>query len=123
MLAEQYIKEGIRIRKAYLENIKMIINEEPKIMERKKSFEKIQNEMNSIVVSDLNEIRKTLELNEKLIYLEKEIRNIQDIIKPYYEKIEILKNDRDRLYLAITEKYPNITEKEIEQEIMSKVEE
>lgn len=123
MIAEQYINEGIRIRKSYLENIKMIIKEEPRMMERKKYFEKIQNEMNVIVKSDINEVRKMLELNEKLIYLEKEIREIQDIIKPYYDVIEKLKNDRDRLYLSIKEKYPNITEKEIEQEIMSKVDE
>lgn len=123
MIAEQYINEGIRIRKSYLENIKMIVKEEPRMMERKKYFEKIQNEMNVIVKSDINEVRKMLELNEKLIYLEKEIREIQDIIKPYYDVIEKLKNDRDRLYLSIKEKYPNITEKEIEQEIMSKVDE
>lgn len=123
MIAEQYINEGIRIRKSYLENIKMIVKEEPRMMERKKYFEKIQNEMNVIVKSDINEVRKMLELNEKLIYLEKEIREIQDIIKPYYDVIEKLKNDRDRLYLSIKEKYPNITDKEIEQEIMSKVDE
>ena len=123
MIAEEYINEGIRIRKSYLENIKMIVKEEPRMMERKKYFEKIQNEMNVIVKSDINEVRKMLELNEKLIYLEKEIREIQDIIKPYYDVIEKLKNDRDRLYLSIKEKYPNITEKEIEQEIMSKVDE
>ena len=123
MIAEQYLNEGIRIRKSYLENIKMIVKEEPRMMERKKYFEKIQHEMNVIVKSDINEVRKMLELNEKLIYLEKEIREIQDIIKPYYDVIEKLKNDRDILYLSIKEKYPNITDKEIEQEIMSKVDE
>lgn len=122
MIAEQYINEGIRIRKEYIENIKMIVKEEPRLMERKKQFEKIQNDMESIVMSDLNEMRKTLELNEKLIYLEREINSIQNIIKPYYQVIENLKNDTDRLYLAIKEKYPNITEKEIEQDIMSRVE-
>ena len=123
MIAEQYINEGIRIRKLYIQNLKEILKEEPKIMSRKTSFEKLQEEMGSIVNSDLNEIRKTLELDKKLIHLEKEIKSIQDIIKPYYNAIENLKNDRDRLYLSIKEKYPNITEQQIEREIMSKVDE
>ena len=47
MIAEQYINEGIRIRKAYLQNLKEILKEEPKIMSRKTSFEKLQTEMMS----------------------------------------------------------------------------
>ena len=79
--------------------------------------------MEVTVKSDLNEIRKTLDLNNKLIVLEKEIKIIQDIVRPFYDKIEALKSDKDRLYLAIKEKYPNITQEEIEKDIMSKVEE
>ena len=76
-----------------------------------------------IVNSNINDIRKTLELNNKLIVLEKEIKKIQDIVKPFYDVIENLNKDRDVLYLAIKEKYPNITTEQIEREIMSKVEE
>jgi hypothetical protein len=123
MISEQYINEGIRIRKAYIQNLKEIVKEEPRIMSRKSSFEKLQIEMGNVVKSDLNEIRKTLELNEKLIYLEKEIRSIQDIIRPFYDNIEKLKTDRDRLYESIKGKYPNITIEQIEKEIMSKVDE
>lgn len=123
MIAEHYIKEGLRIRKCYIQNLKEIIKQEPIIFERKTSFEQLKNEMEATVKSDLNDVRKILELNNKLIYIEKEIRIIQDIIKPYYDVIENLKTDRDKLYLAITEKYPNITQEEIEKDIMSRVEE
>jgi uncharacterized protein (UPF0305 family) len=123
MIAEQYIKEGIRIRKSYINNIKEIIEQEPKISNKKNSFEKLKNEMEDIVKSDINDIRKTLELNEKLLHLEKEIKAIQDVIRPFYDNIENLRNERDKLYLAIIEKYPNITAKEIEHDIMSHVKE
>jgi hypothetical protein len=123
MIAEQYINEGIRIRKSYIQNLKEILKQEPIIMNRKIIFEKLQNEIESTVYSDQNEIRKTMEINEKILKLEKEIKSIQEIIKPFYDSIENLKNDRDRLYLAIKEKYPNISDKQIEQEIMSKIEE
>jgi len=121
MIAEQYIKEGIRLRKVYLENIKEIIKQEPKIHERKKMFEVVKDEMKNLVFGDLNEIRKTVEINNKLLDLEKEIKIIQDIIRPYYETIEKLKGERDRLYVAIKEKYPDITFEQIEKEIMSRL--
>ena len=123
MISEQYIQEGIRIRKQYINNLKEILKQEPNIMAKKERFQELQLEMEKIVKSNSNEIRKTMELNEKLIFVEKELIAIQNIIKPYYENIEKLKNDRDRLYLAIKEKYPDITQQEIEQDIMSRVEE
>ena len=123
MIAEQYINEGIRIRKSYIQNLKEILKQEPIIFERKKIFEKLKDDMESTVKSDINEARKILELNNKLITIEKEIRVIQNIIKPYYDAIESLRTDKDRLYLAIKEKYPNITQEEIEKDIMSRVDE
>jgi hypothetical protein len=123
MIAEQYINEGIRIRKSYIQNLKEILKQEPIIFERKTIFEKLKDDMEATVTSDINEARKILELNNKLITIEKEIRVIQNIIKPYYDAIESLRTDKDRLYLAIKEKYPNITQEEIEKDIMSRVEE
>ena len=123
MIAEQYIKEGIRLRKSYIENLKEILNQEPAINDRKKAFENLRDEMEKLVFSDLNDVRKTLVLNNKLMEIDKEIKNIQEIIKPYYDTIEKLKTERDRLYVAIKEKYPNVTDQEIEQEIMKHVEE
>lgn len=121
MIAEQYIKEGIRLRKSYIENLKEILKQEPSINERKKTFDEIKDEMEKIVYSDLNDVRKTLILNNKLMDLDKEIKKVQDIVRPYYDNIEKLKVERDRLYLAIKEKYPIITDQEIEKEIMTRV--
>lgn len=123
MISQQYINEGIRIRKEYILNLKEILKKEPEIIAKRQKFMDLQSEMKKIAESDLNDVRKTLQLNENLMILEKEMKNIQNIIKPYSDVIEKLKDDRDRLYLAIKEKYPKITQQEIEQEIMSKVEE
>ena len=121
MIDNQYILAGARLRKSYIENLKEILKQEPVINERKESFERLKNEMEKIVFSDLNDVRKTLELNNKLMELDKEIRKVQEVIKPYYDKIESLKTERDRLYLSIKEKYPGITDEQIEKEIMSKI--
>jgi len=121
MLAKQYIDEGVRIRKTYLYNLKEILKEEPKILKKKTQFEKLSSDMESVVKSDKNDIRKTLELNSALILLEKEIISIQKIVQPYYDIIEKLKSDSDKLYLAIKEKYPKMGASDIEKEIMDKV--
>ena len=121
MLAKQYIDEGIRIRKNYLFNLEEILKQEPKIFEKKQKFDELSSEMERVVKSDKNDVRKTLELNNTLMLLEKEIINIQNIVKPYHDAIESLRKDTDKLYLAIKEKYPNITPSEIENEIMSNV--
>lgn len=123
MLSKQYIDEGIRIRKMYLKNLNEILKIEPKITEKKMSFDKLAKEMESVIKSDKNDVRKTLELNSTLMLLEKEIVSIQKSIKPYSDVIEHLKTDSDKLFLAIKEKYPNMTPSEIEAEIMSKVDE
>jgi predicted transcriptional regulator len=123
MIAEQYIKDGIRLRKSYIENIKEIVKLEPLINKRKKNFDDLKVEMESIVFSDKNDIRKTVELNNSLIQLDKEVKKVQELVRPFYDKIESLKSERDRLYVAIKEKYPNITDQQIENEIMERVNE
>jgi hypothetical protein len=123
MIAEQYINEAKRIRQEYLKNLSQILTQEPKVEERKKEGLRIQEEISDIINSDLNEVKKILELNNRLLILEKEIVSIQNIVRPYSENIEKLRGDSDRLFLAIKEKYPNIDDKDIEEEIMSHIEE
>lgn len=122
MIAEQYINEAKRIRQEYLKNLSQILTQEPKVEERKKEGLRIQEEISDIINSDLNEVKKILELNNRLLILEKEIVSIQNIVRPYSENIEKLRGDSDRLFLAIKEKYPNIDDKDIEEEIMSHIE-
>ena len=121
MISEEYINEAKRIRIEYLNNLKYIIDEDPKVEDRKKEGLKIQDEMKDILNSEFNDVRKTIELNNKLMVLEKEIIAIQNIIKPYSEKIKKLRDDSDRLFLAIKEKYPDIDNITLENEIMSQI--
>ena len=123
MIAQQYIDEALRIRKQYLLNINKILEQEPVINEKKNIALKIQDDMETTVKSDLNEIRKSTEIDKKLLSLDKEIKKIQDIIKPYYDNIDKLKNDADRLYLSIKEKYLNLDEQTIKNIILSKMDE
>lgn len=123
MIDEIFINEGIRIRKVYIYNMTELIKQEPIVLKKKEEIEILQEEMKSIVNSELNDVRKTLELNKNLLIMEREIKVIQDMVKPYNDAIEQLKVDTDKLYLAIKRKYPNIQTSQIEKDIMSRVEE
>jgi len=124
MIAIQYITEGLRIRKCYMDNLKEILKLEESINVEKNNLEKIKKESEFIVKNpDMSEARKKLTLNIKLLEMERNMKSIQDTIKPFYDKIEKLKIDADRLYISIKEKYPNMKPEDIEKEIMRNVRE
>ena len=116
-LDKPYINEATRIRKEYITSLKMILTEENSIKENKSEVDTLQNNMETIIEEDMNDITKRLKLNNDLIKIEKIIKKIQDRIKPHYDNIERLRKDADKLYNSITEKYPNLSEKEIETQI------
>lgn len=124
MIPQQYINEGVRIRQIYMENLREILKLEDSIIKEKNNLEKVKKEAELIVKDpDISEARKKLTLNQKLYEMDKNIRTIQNTIKPFYDKIEKLREDADRLLIAIKEKYPNISPQEIEKDIMSHVRE
>jgi len=116
-LDQIYINEAIRIRQEYMGSIKNILREENILKQKKSEIDNIQNGMEEIVESDIHDITKRLKLNEELIKIERIIRIIQEKIRPHYENIEQLRKDADNLFTSITEKYPNITKDDIEEQI------
>lgn len=112
-----YIDDAIRIRKEYLNALNIILEEEKSINEKKSEIINIHNHSNEIINSELSDVTKRLKLNLQLNEIEKRINEIQDKIRPYYEKIENLRLQADRLYSSIIEKYPNISTEEIQQQI------
>lgn len=121
-IPKQYITEAERIRKIYLSNMKEIVRLEKFVDVEKDKIVEFQKELESIIKDpDLSDVRKTLTLNNRLLDIERSIKKIQDSIKPYYENIESLRGDADRLYIAIKEKYPNISKDDIQTEIMKYV--
>jgi len=112
-----YINEAIRIRGEYMTSLKNILKEEGALNIKKSEIDNIQDGMEKMVESDMHDVTKRLKLNEQLIKIERIIKNIQGKIKPHYDNIENLRVDADRLYTSIKEKYPNVTENDIKEQI------
>lgn len=112
MIDKIYIEEAVRIRKEYLNNLIYISNEEDNIKEYISKLKKIQNEIENGELNDEKYYR------EMLFDIEIMIKKATNKIKPYYDKIKVLDNNQSTLYNNIREKYTNITDDEIKNDIL-----
>ena len=91
-----------------------------------KLIDDANNDDYSWYIKHFNKKNPRLYMTKLIIQLiDQATNNDYSFIIKYNKKMrrEKLKDDRDKLYLAIKEKYPNISIEQIEKEIMSKVEE
>ncbi len=116
-LDNTYIGEAVRIRRKYVNSLNNILKEEDSLKQKKSEIEKIKDSMGTLIEGDLHDVTKRLKLNEHLIKIEKIIKDIQDKIRPHHKSIENLRKDAIKLYTSIKEKYPNISEDEIKEQI------
>lgn len=106
-----YIEEAKRIRREYLNNLKYIILQEDVLNNSKKKLEKITSDIDNNETTDI--------FNKDVLFqLSAIIETAVAKITPFNEKFKILDADQLKLYNAIKEKYPNITDIEIENEIV-----
>ena len=113
-----YIDESIRIRKEYVYNIKFIDKLEPEYESLLEKFEKAKSVIDDIDYDEsdprYNKDFFVKMLEELNISIEETSKNI----KPYIDAIKKLDEDQKVLYYSIKEKYPNITDTQMEDAIV-----
>ena len=118
-IPQQYITEAQRIRTSYLHNMGEILRLEKFIDVEKNKLKVFQEELGNVVKDpDISDVKKVFTLNNKLLDMDRSIKKVQDAIKPFYENIEQLRGDADRLYVALKERYPKIKKEEVQNELM-----
>jgi vacuolar-type H+-ATPase catalytic subunit A/Vma1 len=112
-LDKLYIDEAKRIRKVYLTNLANIVNKEDEIEMYFQLIENIKNEVNNSqnAIDEQFFISKLMEINDN-------IEKIKSFIIPHYEKIKELDGSQKTLYNNIKDKYPSITDEEVQDQIM-----
>jgi len=107
-----YINEAIRIREEYINNMHHINNSDTIIKNIIKDMEKLKDDISTD--SDISEdVYKS-----KLVELDTILNKISVKIVPYHEKIMLLGKDQEKLSLAIKDKYPKISDDDIQQQII-----
>ncbi len=111
---DRFLKEGSRIREEYLENLEFIVNKEQEMLRIKDDLFKLITDIKSF--GTINEIDEELVAN-RIQKLDRELKDLQKSIKPKTERIDELRSDADRLYDIIKEKYPDITQDDLKDQL------
>ena len=120
---QRYIENAIRIRKEFLLVMSDILDKETEISNHKKRISELMTINEKYIV---NNSKKSIENIKKDIQndlndIESNIIKINSKLLPILEKLEKLKKESKELYLAIKDKYPNLSEQEIQNQIFEKL--
>lgn len=118
IIADIYIKEAVRIRKTYIDNLMYIVENEEEIVKYKEEIEQIGKDVNIVSKKSADDPEYKKFLNEKLNDLEINIEKAKKKILPYYDKIIKIQKDTENLWNSIKEKYPEITKEELQEQII-----
>ena len=106
----KFIEQSKQIRREYIKVVKEVVNFEYKINEYKDKLAEIS--------ESLDENMKEEEIRLKLMDMEKNIKIIENMMKPHIEKINILEKHADQLFENIKERYPDMTIEQIKLELI-----
>ena len=114
-ISDIYISEAVRIRKEYLESINNINKYQNDINQYK-------NELNSYR-EELNRNRNITEtqFKEKLEEIDICLAKVKDKLQPFFDTIKTLDEDQRKLYNTIKEKYINISDDDIKNNILNAI--
>jgi len=112
MIEQLYINEAKRIREEYLNNLIYIANEEDTIKGLTNDLEQISEDVEASEKKDEKYYR------DALFEVELMIRKATEKIFPYHEKVKDLDKQQRKLYNTIKDKYPDITDEDMQKEII-----
>lgn len=120
---QRYIDESNRIREKYLITLDDISKREIEILKYKNEIE-ILMEKNTKYISDndkkdVEQIKE--DLKEELLEIDSNINKIVSKLEPYFKSIEKLKKESQELFISIKEKYPELTEQNIQEQIFMSI--
>lgn len=121
---QRYIDEAHNIREEYLKNIEIIATQEEKIEEYKTIINNCLENNNSYISKNKNKTIDVVkeELRDNLAEIDKYISIIVNKLNPIFENIKQLEKKSSELFKTIKEKYPNITDAEIQKIIFYSIE-
>lgn len=115
-----FINKAIKIRKEYVKYVTDINLDIAKLNKYKKEIEKIIEEGDKVVELYDNEANENYRKEmQKIAYdLNLNVKKIQKQLIPNKEKIKELEKESDLLYVAIHERYPELTIEDIKEQII-----
>jgi len=117
MIDDIYIKEAVRIRKEYLENlskVNVITDEYSKLL---LDLEDVKNKLDNISEKHLENVSEK-QLKEMLDEIHLRTKKTFNTTKPYTQKTKELDKQQSLLYNKIKEKYPDLSDEDLYSELI-----
>lgn len=117
-IQSRYINNAVRIRREYLTCMSQILEKEQRVNKEKKKIEEILEDLKNIygdMESQNNFDGNTL--NDRLLDIEAHIKKVQEEFTPINDKIEKLKIEAKNLNKLLKEKYPELNDIEIKEQL------
>jgi len=119
-IKDRYIKEANRIRETFIKTIREI-EEKEKLVTKHKNDIKIIMKSNSEYIENNRDIsidEAKESMKGELETIEEKIVFIVGELEPLLEKIEKLKKESKELYKAIKDRHPELSEEDIQKEVL-----
>jgi len=119
MIDPIFIEKAISIREEYLKCIEKIDIDSNELLECKLEIENLLEKGDSLVEEYEESKSKNSEskIYETIEEISKTIENLQKRVKPYKDRVKELEKESDMLYIAIKDRYPDISQEEIKKQI------
>mgnify|MGYP001362482466 CR=1 FL=1 len=120
MISKQYIDAAVSIREEFLQTSKELTEYEKELGDISNLIQKNIDSLSSIK-TDLNPTQSPQEIQDRIMkemdLIEKQGEKYTKLIKPLSDKIEELQKREMSLYNNIRDKYPNLTDEQIVNEL------
>ena len=120
-----FIEKAVNIRKEYIKCIESVDLDMNKIQECKKTISELLDKGDSIIEAynsqkvKGNENSQIQEVIDNIVYT---IENLKKDIQPYKDRIKELEDESQKLYQAISDRYPNLSEDDMKNQIIPHLE-
>lgn len=119
-ITETYLNEALRLRKEYVKFVNNLNEKSPLLGKYRKELEEIKTRVQSVDIND-SKIKIEEKIFKELEFVDEKLLLIQKELQPIYNGISELEIESDKLYDAVTEKYPKMSPEEIKDQIWEKV--
>lgn len=120
MIAVQYIREAIRIRKRYESIVSLLDKYEREVKELHSDLLALNEQVKEIRPSMKGEI-KDKKVLETITTLQRYESKLEEKIKPLQVEMDALRKQSNSLYDALKERYPYLSDDELKKDLFSQI--
>lgn len=120
MIAIQYVREAIRIRKRFEQLNKLLEKYESQISQLRTDVETLRDTTGSIRPG-MFDVVKDKKLNEAITHLSRLESKIGEHIAPLEKEMDLLRKQSDALYDALKERYPQYDDMQLKTMLFAQI--